>query len=154
MNFADITFNNPTQIFNHISKKGREEKTLAAVFIPGSNIPAKNCALCRNSAWDMWVDHLPLTGYSHSAITQDYLNKVFVFKHPCMEFERAYFARKEKKLIYVRFDSQTAEYCNVMAVKDAGYRREFEIQFQSTSETSTLYGSGYGPKWVFLDPEE
>ena len=154
MNFADIILSNTTQVFNYISKKGREEKALAAIFIPNSNIRAKNCALCRSNAWEMWVDHLPITGYAHSSITEDYLKKVFIFKHPCLEYEKAYFARKDKRLIYVEFDSRTAKYCEVIAVEDFGFRREFEIRLQSTNETRTIFGEGYGKKWVFLDPEE
>lgn len=153
MNFADITFNNPTQIYKHISEKGRENKALAAVFIPGSTIPAGNCALCRNNCWDMWVDHLPLTGYAHSAITEDYMKKVFIFKHQCLEYARAYFMNEDKPIIYVDLVLQQAEYCKIIGVKDYGFRREFEILIQDKSETITRVGSGYGRQWVFLDPE-
>ena len=138
------------EIFNAISMSGGNKAS--AYFTPGGII--RPCSLNRDVNWEMWIDYLPVDGYSRTAIREEILNRnIFLLKHLPLEYSRAVFWNTEKSLIYVNLQSMEEHNSHIVAWENRGYYCVFKVKLEHEENLRECHAIDYGKTWVFLDPE-
>ena len=143
-------YENLTQIYYDISRAGGNKA--ATRYTKGTE--ARACALFRDWRGDFWINNLPTSGYSHTAILEESLNiNVFLFRYLLIDYARATFWPKDKEVIYVDLNTMDEQVCKILKWEDCGYHSEFTVRFEGDTKESKLRASGYKEQWVFLDIE-
>lgn len=144
-NFEDLN-----EIFRAIIQSGG--KKASACYTPGRNI--QPCLLFMTGNGDMRIDNLPTSGYSHSAIREEYLNQsIFLLKHLPVDYARAVFWNTEKPITYVDLQNMDEYHAHIVSWEDHGYYCIFKVKLECDENAREFLVSGYGKDWVFLDPE-
>jgi hypothetical protein len=144
-NYEDLN-----EIFLAIIQSGG--KKASSCYTPGRNV--QPCLLFMAPNGDLLIDNLPTSGYSISAILEEFLNRsMFLLKHLPVDYSRAVFWNTEKTLLYVNLQTMEEHTAHIVSWEDRGYYCIFKVKLENAENVRECRASEYGKTWVFLDPE-